>query len=312
MIEVQQLRKRYRGKLALKDISFDVPPGSVTAFLGPNGAGKSTTMRILMGLDHQTSGTATIHGVPYRELHCPLTAVGALLESPGGHPRRSVRSHLTALARGNGLARNRVEEALELVGLAAVGHQTAGRLSLGMSQRVGIAGALLGDPQAVILDEPMNGLDPAAIVWLRGLLRDLAAQGRAVLVSSHLMNEQSLLADRVVVIGRGEILAAGPVQELMSRYSSDRIRIRTASDHYPRLQQVLREAGGHLRSQQQNLLEVTGLSTETVGDLITRHAIPVYELTPQGVSLEEAFMRLTAQDNEFTAQEKTTTRGWPA
>lgn len=309
MIEVRNLTKRYGGKLALNDVSFDVPPGSVTAFLGPNGAGKSTTMRILLGLEGQTSGTATIQGAPYRHLHRPLATVGALLESRGAHPRRSVRCHLTALARGSGLAERRVSEVLELVGLAAVGHQAAGRLSLGMSQRMGIAAALLGDPATVILDEPTNGLDPAAIIWLRGLLTDLAAQGRTVFVSSHLMSEQALLADRIVVIGRGEILAAGRTRELVSRYSHDRVRIRTTDRHHPRLQQVLRDAGGTTHPHPQNALDVTGLPPETVGDLIARHGIIVYELTPQGVSLEEAFMRLTAPDNEFAAESALTTDG---
>lgn len=312
MIEVRNLTRRYGGKLALNDVSFDVRPGSVTAFLGPNGAGKSTTMRILLGLDRQTSGTATIHGTPYRCLHRPLTAVGALLETRGAHPRRSVRGHLTALAQGSGLAKRRVNEVLELVGLADVGHQAAGRLSLGMSQRMGIAAALLGDPATVILDEPMNGLDPAAIIWLRGLLAKLAAQGRTVFVSSHLMSEQALLADQIVVIGRGEILATGRTHELVSRYAPDRVRIRTTDRHHARLQQVMRAAGGATHPCPQHALEVTGLPPETVGDLIARHGIPVYELTPQGVSLEGAFMRLTAPDNEFAAQTAPTTDGFAA
>ncbi|KOU41483.1 hypothetical protein ADK55_28795 [Streptomyces sp. WM4235] len=302
MIEVRHLTKSYGSRLALNDVSFDVPPGSVTAFLGPNGAGKSTAMRILLGLDRPTGGTATIHGVPYRELHRPLTVVGALLESRGAHPRRSVRSHLTALARGSGLPKHRVTDVLELVGLATVSHQPTGRLSLGMSQRMGIAAALLGDPGTVILDEPMNGLDPAAIIWLRGLLTDLATQGRTVLVSSHLMNEQALLADRIIVIGRGEILAAGRTRELVSRYSPDRVRIRTTEHHHAQLQHALRAAGGTTHPHPQHTLEVTGLPPETVGALIARHGITVYELTPQGVSLEEAFMRLTTPDNEFAAR----------
>src|ERR1700690_710172 len=227
MIEVRDLTKRYGEKLAVDNLSFTVEAGRGTGFLGPNGAGKSTTMRLILGLDYPESGTATINGRPYHDLANPLTTVGALLEAKSVHPGRSARNHLLFLAQSQGLPRTRVDEVLDLVGLREVANQRAGSFSLGMSQRLGIAAALLGDPQVLLLDEPVNGLDPEGILWIRNLMKRLAAEGRTVFVSSHLMNEMAVTADHLIVIGRGRLLPDCPAAEFIDRHSGQRALVRT-------------------------------------------------------------------------------------
>lgn len=286
----------------MDDVSFDVRPGTVTGFLGPNGAGKSTTMRLVLGLMRPTAGSATVNGVPYRSLERPNRVLGALLESRGAHPRRSVHAHLTALAYGSGLPKGRVDAVLDLVGIASAADRRVRELSLGMSQRMGIAAALLGDPEIVMLDEPGNGLDPSAVIWLRGLRRTLAEQGRTVLVSSHLMSEQAAVVDRLLIMGRGRLLADAPIQEVLARYSANQVRIRPRTDQLEPLRGRLEQAGGEPRTSADGLVTVTGLTIEAVGDLIAGNGFTVYELTSERTTLEDAFRRITEQDVEFTTR----------
>jgi ABC-2 type transport system ATP-binding protein len=297
VIEARNLTKRYGDTIAVSDLSFDVRPGQVTGFLGPNGSGKSTTMRMIMGLDAPDSGAVTVNGLKYRELPWPLREVGGLLEANAIHPGRSARNHLLALAQSNDLPVARVDEVLEMVGLSAVSKKRAGTFSLGMGQRLGIAAALLGDPSTLLFDEPINGLDPEGIRWVRRLLKSLAAEGRTVFVSSHLMSEMALTADNLVVIGRGRLIAEMPVKEFVERSSGRFVRARAAQSD--ELTTVLTNAGAHIEREEDGALAVKGVTAEDVGELAFRAGLALAELSPQTASLEDAFMELTYDSVEF-------------
>jgi ABC-2 type transport system ATP-binding protein len=297
MIEAGGLTKRYGEKIAVDGLSFTVQPGVVTGFLGPNGAGKSTTMRMLLGLDCPTSGSATINGRSYDRLQAPLCEVGALLEARAIHTGRSARNHLLALAATHGIGRRRVDDVLDLVGLSHVAGKRAGGFSLGMGQRLGIASALLGDPHTLILDEPVNGLDPEGILWIRTLLRSLATEGRTVFVSSHLMSEMSLTATHLIVVGQGRLIADASVAELTAASGRSVVRVRT--EEAPRLRELLAADGVSVTSTERDLLTVTGLSSGQIGKVAAEARIALVELTPQQASLEEAFMELTRDAVEF-------------
>jgi ABC-2 type transport system ATP-binding protein len=297
MIEAQGLTKRYGGKTAVDDLSFVVRPGVVTGFLGPNGAGKSTTMRLLLGLDRPNSGGSLINGKAYRDFPAPLREVGALLEARAVHTGRSARNHLLAMAATNGIPKSRVKEMLGLVGLDEVGSKRAGGFSLGMGQRLGIASALLGDPGTLLLDEPVNGLDPEGILWIRNLLKSLAAEGRTVFVSSHLMSEMAVTASELIVVGRGKLIASGSVAELIHRSSSGAVLVRTKEAD--RLAQLLGGPGRHVELVRAETLQVSGLDSEAVGLIAAREHIPLIELTPVQATLEEAFMEITRDAVEF-------------
>ncbi len=306
MIEARDLTKRYGDKLAVDHLSFTVWPGTVTGFLGPNGAGKSTTMRLALGLDQPTAGTVTINGRRYRDLPQPLRMVGALLEARSVHTGRSAYNHLLFLAQTQGLPRSRVDEVLRLVGLQDVARKRAGGLSLGMSQRLGIAAAMLGDPQVLLLDEPVNGLDPEGVLWIRNLVKQLAAEGRTVFVSSHLMNEMAVTADQLIVIGRGRLIAASSTQDFIERSSERSVLVR--SPDAARLAELVAAAGGTAvpgmsGPDEADALRVTGLPAPRIGELAASAAIVLHELTPQLASLEEAFMELTADSVEFGVRE---------
>jgi len=297
MIEARGLTKRYGDKLAVDDLTFTVQPGTVTGFLGPNGAGKSTTMRMILGLDAPTKGTVTIGGRRYADLPAPLREVGALLEARAIHTGRSARNHLLALAATTGIGRRRVEEVIGMVGLADVARKRAGGFSLGMGQRLGIASALLGDPGTLILDEPVNGLDPEGILWIRNLLKSLAAEGRTIFVSSHLMSEMAQTASHLVVIGRGRLIADVGVDELTKMTSRDTVRVRTTEA--PRLGSLLAGNGVVVTAEGADVLDVAGMDSAEIG-LVAAHAgIALVELTPQHASLEEAFMEITRDALEF-------------
>ena len=302
MIEARDLTKRYGDKLAVDHLSFTVEPGTVTGFLGPNGAGKSTTMRLVLGLDQPNAGTATINGRRYRDLPQPLRTVGALLEARSVHTGRSAYNHLLFLAQTQGLPRGRVDEVLRLVGLQEVAHKRAGGFSLGMSQRLGIAAALLGDPEVLLLDEPVNGLDPEGVLWIRNLIKQLASEGRTVFVSSHLMNEMAVTADHLIVIGRGRLIAASSTQDFIERSSEKSVLVR--SPDAARLAGLIAADGGKATPAEPaqdgaGELRVTGLPATRIGELAASAAIVLHELTPQLASLEEAFMELTADSIEF-------------
>ncbi|MFE7216508.1 ATP-binding cassette domain-containing protein [Streptomyces sp. NPDC001698] len=298
MIEAQQLTKRYGEKTAVAGLDFTVKPGTVTGFLGPNGAGKSTTMRMIVGLDAPTSGSVTVNGRRYARHQAPLQEVGALLEAKSIHPGRSAYNHLRALALTHGIPRRRVDEVIELAGLGSVAKKRAGAFSLGMGQRLGIAAALLGDPQTVMLDEPVNGLDPEGVLWIRNLLTALASEGRTVFVSSHLMSEMSLVADHLIIVGRGRLLADTTVRDLVREAGGDAVKV--ATDDPARLREVLAGYGveitGRVGSEE---LQVTGLSAREIGLKAAEHRIPLFELTTKAVSLEEAFMELTRDAVEY-------------
>jgi ABC-2 type transport system ATP-binding protein len=296
-IEARSLTKRYGDKLAVDGLSFDVKPGYVTGFLGPNGAGKSTTMRMIMGLDSPDAGSVTVNGRRYHDLGWPLREVGALLEARAIHPGRSARAHLWMLARTNQIPRARVDEVLDLVGLSSVAEQRVGQFSLGMSQRLGIAVALLGDPGVLMFDEPVNGLDTDGIRWVRSLLRRLASEGRAVFVSSHLMSEMALTADHVVVIGKGRLIAEMPIDEFTARNSNAYIRVR--SPNLDQLRSALEGAGATVTSGDDGSLSVRGITQEQIGELAWRTGIMLHELSTQSASLEEAFVESTEGDLEF-------------
>jgi ABC-2 type transport system ATP-binding protein len=301
MIEVQDLSKRYGDKLAVDHLSFTVDAGTVTGFLGPNGAGKSTTMRLIVGLDHPTSGTATIDGKRYAELHQPLRVVGALLEAGSVHPGRSAHNHLLFLAQTQALPRRRVDEVIDLVGLCDVARERVGGFSLGMRQRLGIAAALLGDPKVLILDEPINGLDPEGIMWVRTLLRRLADEGRTVLVSSHLMSEMSQTADNLIVIGRGSLIAQSTMAEFIERNSDQSVIVRAPDS--AALRSILLEAGGQVTAGEDHALIVQHLTAARIGDLAAAAGLALHELSPQLASLEDAFMETTQDSVDFGGTE---------
>jgi ABC-2 type transport system ATP-binding protein len=300
MIEVRDLTKFYGGKAAVDHLSFTVEPGRVTGFLGPNGAGKSTTMRLILGLDRPQTGTALINGRPYRDLPTPLRTVGALLEAKSVHSGRSARNHLLFLAQTQGLPTRRVDEVLGLVGLQAVADKRAGGFSLGMSQRLGVAAAMLGDPEILLLDEPVNGLDPEGVLWIRNLMKQLAVEGRTILVSSHLMNEMAVTADYLIVVGRGRLITEASTEDVIARSTDQSVRVRTPDA--ARLAELITKAGGTATpvpaSNGVGLLTVTGLPAARIGEIAASGGIVLHELTPMA-SLEEAFMELTSGSLEF-------------
>jgi ABC-2 type transport system ATP-binding protein len=304
MIEAHGLTKRYGEKLAVDDLTFTIKPGRVTGFLGPNGAGKSTTIRMIMGLDAPTAGSVTVNGRPYAQHAAPLREVGALLEARAIHTGRNAYNHLLALAATTGIPRRRVDEVVDLVGLREVARKRAGGFSLGMGQRLGIASALLGDPATLILDEPVNGLDPEGILWIRNLLRALAAEGRTIFVSSHLMSEMALTADQLVIVGRGRLIADVSVAEFThtSRHS-----VRVRSPQAAVLRDALAGPEVTVTTGESDVLEIDGLDSETVGRVAAEHGVVLYELVPHTASLEEAFMELTRDDVEFRAAATTAT-----
>jgi ABC-2 type transport system ATP-binding protein len=299
MIEARRLTKRYGAKLAVDDVSFTVRPGVVTGFLGPNGAGKSTTMRMILGLDAPTRGSVTVNGKPYRQHPAPLREVGALLDARSVHPGRSAHHHLLAIAQTCGIGRSRVDEVIDAVGLREVAHRRAGGFSLGMGQRLGIAVALLGDPHTVILDEPVNGLDTEGIRWIRSLLRDLAAEGRTVFVSSHLMNEMALTAEHLIVIGRGRLIADTGMREFIAGAARDAVRVRSTDQDA--LAALLRPRAAEVSPDRDGALTVSGLTTDQVGRAAAAAGITLLELTARQASLEEAFIDMTSDAVEFRA-----------
>ncbi|MET8868427.1 ATP-binding cassette domain-containing protein [Nonomuraea sp. NPDC004580] len=299
MISLKGLTKRYGDRLAVDDLTLELRPGKVTGFLGPNGAGKSTTMRLVLGLDRPTAGTALVGGVPYHRIENPLRTVGALLDARAVHPGRSGHAHLTALARGNGIPVRRVGEVLEAVGMTGAARRRAGALSLGMSQRLGIAAALLGDPEVLMFDEPVNGLDPDGVRWVRGLMRSLAAEGRTVFVSSHLMSEMQLTADHLVVIGKGRLLVDAPLADVIASSSMTAVVVRTP--HAADLADRLRAAGLTVDRLAENELEVTGATIEQVGDLAYEAGARLHELRTRQASLEQVYQELTSGSVEYGA-----------
>jgi ABC-2 type transport system ATP-binding protein len=306
MIEVRGLSKRYGEVLAVDDLTFAVRPGEVTGFLGPNGAGKSTTMRMILGLDAASSGTATVDGRPYAAQPAPLKAVGALLDPGAVLPSRTAYHHLLALAAGNGIPRGRVDEVLAEVGLEKVARRRAGTFSLGMRQRLGIAAALLGDPPTLVFDEPLNGLDPEGIVWIRSLMRRMAAEGRAVLMSSHLMSEMELTADHLLVIGRGKLIADMTMKGFIEAHSEREVLVRTPQ--VGALRDMLTGAV-RVRTEGADTLVVTGLEAAEIGALASLGGVELHELTPRQVSLEKAFMDLTRDAVEYQSADRPTTKG---
>jgi ABC-2 type transport system ATP-binding protein len=299
MIEARGLTKRYGDTLAVNDLSFSVAPGKITGFLGPNGAGKTTTMRMILGLDQPTAGEVTVAGQPFARLSQPMRQVGALLDAKALHGGRSAYNHLLCLAQSNNLPTKRINEVLGLVGLSAVARECAKGFSLGMGQRLGIAAALLGDPQILMFDEPVNGLDPEGILWIRNLMKALAAEGRTIFVSSHLMSEMENTADHLLVIGRGKLIADCTVDEFIAANSQQTVRVRT-----PQLDQMAKlvaAAGGTVRENGDGMMVISGLDVHEVGDLAYENSVRLHELSPLHASLEQAFMELTASSVEFHA-----------
>jgi ABC-2 type transport system ATP-binding protein len=302
MIEVEHVTKRYGEKVAVDDLSFQVKPGIVTGFLGPNGAGKSTTMRVILGLDAPTQGFARVNGQAYRDIPAPLHEIGAMLEARAIHTGRSAFNHLLAMAQTHGIPRSRVDEVISLVGLDEVARKRVGGFSLGMGQRLGIASALLGDPATVVLDEPANGLDPEGILWIRNLLKGLAAEGRTVFLSSHLMSEIAQTAEHLVVIGRGRMIANTSVAEILAQASQGSgVRVRTPQA--TELRDALAGPDVIVTASERDVLEVRGLSSEQIGAAAARGGIVLHELTPQKASLEDAFMDLTGESVEYHASD---------
>ncbi len=297
MIEARGLTKVYGEKTAVSGVDFTVEPGRVTGFLGPNGAGKSTTMRMIMGLDRPTSGTATVNGLPFARHTAPLREIGALLDAKAVHTGRSAYNHLLAMAATHGIPKRRVHDVIEMTGLTEVARKKVKGFSLGMGQRLGIATALLGDPQTVILDEPVNGLDPEGVVWVRTLAKYLASEGRTVFLSSHLMSEMALTADHLIVIGRGRIIADAPIGDIITGNGQSRTRIRT--DRPQELLQSLADTGFTVVRQENDLLELAGLEPRQIAGAALESRIMIYELTPLQGSLEEAYMDLTKDDVEY-------------
>ena len=299
MIEAEGLTKRYGDTLAVDNLSFSVAPGKITGFLGPNGAGKTTTMRLILGLDRPTAGRVTIDGQPFDQAVRPMREVGALLDAKAMHGGRSAYNHLLCLAQSNNLPKRRVDEVLGLVGLAGVGAKRSKGFSLGMGQRLGIAGALLGDPQILMFDEPVNGLDPEGILWIRNLMKALAAEGRTVFVSSHLMSEMENTADHLLVIGRGKLIADCTVAEFIAANSQQTVRVRTPQPDL--LAKLATAAGARISDDGDGSMVITGLDASRVGDLAYDNAVRLHELSPVHASLEEAFMALTAASVQFHA-----------
>jgi ABC-2 type transport system ATP-binding protein len=310
MIVTRGLTKRYGNTVAVDGLDFTVSPGAVTGFLGPNGSGKSTTMRMIMGLDVPDAGTATVNGLLYDELRWPLREVGALLDAKAFHPGRTARNHLRCLASTNDISEARIDEVLDIVGLTSVADKRAGKFSLGMGQRLGIAGALLGDPGTLLFDEPVNGLDPEGIRWVRHLLRGLAAEGRTVFVSSHLISEMALTAEQLVVIGKGNLIAETSVAEFAAQYQSEAVRVVTPTPQL--LVTALTKAGLRPSVEDGGAIVVTGLPTAQVGEIAAGASLTLHELTPVRASLEDAFMELTADTVEYRAHDGLTPAGTAA
>jgi ABC-2 type transport system ATP-binding protein len=297
MIEAQGLTKVYGDKTAVDSVNFTVQAGRVTGFLGPNGAGKSTTMRMIMGLDRPTAGTVTVNGEPFARHAAPLREIGALLDAKAVHTGRSAYNHLLAMAATHSIPKKRVREVIEITGLADVANKKVKGFSLGMGQRLGIAAALLGDPQTIILDEPVNGLDPEGVVWVRTMVRYLASEGRTVFLSSHLMSEMALTADHLIVIGRGKIIADAPIKDIINGKGQSRTRVRT--DQPDRLMNALAGDGVSAELQDRELLEVKGTDPRRIAQAALEHQVLIYELTPLQASLEEAYMELTKDAVEY-------------
>jgi ABC-2 type transport system ATP-binding protein len=297
MIQALGLTKRFGRVVAVNNLSFQVPPGKVTGFLGPNGSGKSTTMRLLLGLDRADGGDSTINGKQYTELRQPVREVGALLDARYVHPTRSARNHLRAVAASNGIGSKRVDEVLDFVGLGAVARKRVGGFSLGMHQRLGLAGAVLGDPHTLLLDEPANGLDPEGIQWIRRFLKSYADQGRTVFVSSHLLSEMALMADNLVVIGRGSLISQGSVDEFVRKAAKSFVRVR--SPQAPMLAELLRQEGADVTPTSDGAIEVVGTDAQAVGELAAGHNVVLHELSNQTASLEEAFLAVTRSAVEY-------------
>lgn len=301
MIVAENLTKRFGDKAAVSDASFTVQAGKVTGFLGPNGAGKSTTMRMIVGLDKPTSGSVTVDGRPYSSLRSPLTEVGVLLDAKAVHTGRSARNHLLAMAATHGIPRSRVDEVIALTGIASVARRRAGKFSLGMGQRLGIAAALLGDPRTLILDEPVNGLDPEGVIWVRQFVRALAAEGCTVLLSSHLMSEMALTADHVIVLGRGRVLADASLTDLVGAWTRSAVTVRT-----PRATELTGAIGGPdvtITDIAPGVLEISGIAAAAIGDAAAAHGIPLHELTPRAGSLEDAYLALTEDAVEYKTKD---------
>jgi ABC-2 type transport system ATP-binding protein len=297
MIEASGLSKRYGATLAVDDLSFTVPPGQVTGFLGPNGAGKSTTMRLILGLDAPSSGSVTVGGQPYGAFRRPLFEVGAMLEAKAFHGGRSARNHLLCLALSNGISPARVEQVLDLVGLRSAARKRAGGFSLGMGQRLGIAAALLGDPPVLMLDEPVNGLDPEGVLWIRNLLRSLAAEGRTIFLSSHLMSEMSLTADRLIIIGRGRLIAQTTIKDFLTGGPGNFVRVR--SPQSSALAVLLESRGVTVARQEGNALRVTGATSDAVGEIARVNGLTLQELSEHQTSLEDRYMELTSDSVDY-------------
>src|SRR5947209_16898002 len=297
MIEARQLTKRYGEKVAVDNVDFTVRPGRVTGFLGPNGAGKSTTMRLIVGLDRPTAGTVTVNGKHYAEHRAPLREVGVLLEARAVHPGRTAANHLRAIAATHGIGRDRVDEVLGLTGLSAVADKRVGRFSLGMGQRLGIAVALLGDPRTLILDEPVNGLDPEGVLWVRHLTRALAAEGRTVFLCSHLMSEMAQTADHLIVLGRGRVLADAPIADVVAGATQGVVRVRTPDGE--RLERSVAGSGVTVRHGEDGSIEIVGATAAQIGDAALAAGVALHELTPVNASLEEAYLTLTQDDVEY-------------
>jgi ABC-2 type transport system ATP-binding protein len=300
MIQLDHLTKRFGSKTAVDDISVTIQPGKVTGFLGPNGAGKSTTMRVIMGLDRPTRGTALINGKHYADFRSPLTEVGALLEAKAVHTGRTAYSHLLAMAATHGIPKRRVHEVIGKTGLDSVAGKRVGSYSLGMGQRLGIAAAMLGDPATLILDEPVNGLDPEGVLWVRQFARHLAGQGRTVFLSSHLMSEMAQTADHIVVLGRGRVLADAPVETILAGAARQAVRVRT-----PQAEELARAVSSPdvaVTGVEAQLLEITGLTAAQIGETAAREGIVLHELTPLSASLEEAYLELTQDDVEYRTE----------
>lgn len=297
MIEVRNLTKTYGAKKAVDDVTFTVQPGMVTGFLGPNGAGKSTTMRTIVGLDRPTGGVSLVNGKPYAQHKSPLTEVGALLDAKAVHTGRSAYNHLRAMAATHNIPLSRVTEVIEMTGLQSVAKKRVGGFSLGMGQRLGIAAALLGNPRTLLLDEPVNGLDPEGVIWVRELVRALAAEGRTVFLSSHLMSEMAQTADHIIVIGRGKILANAPVSQILAQASGNGVRVR--SPQAARLEELLRPMGVEITSLEPGLMQVSGTNAAAIGDLAASSGVVLHELTPVESSLEHAYLELTSESVEY-------------